>query len=95
MMMTVLTMAFCLMGASLEQELAAGGKRRSGVTSIARPTMGLSIMVQWSVANGCVWMDVRRLEALFDVVVTSTADGTVYAMIPLEDETAEDDGGES
>lgn len=60
-----------------------------------RPTTGHGVMVQWSVANGCVWMDARRLETLFGVVVTSTTDGTdkIYAMIPLEDETAEDDGG--
>ncbi|KAE8812075.1 Kinesin-4 [Hordeum vulgare] len=74
------------------EELVGGDKRMNGVTSVTRSTTGLGGMVQWSVADGRVWLDVRRMVALFGVVVTSMADGTVkiYAVIPPEDETLED-----
>jgi hypothetical protein len=49
-------------------------------------------MVQRSVADGLVWLDVHRLVPLSDIVMTSTADGTskIYALIPPEYGTAAD-----
>ena len=57
----------------MEQVLAGGDKRRSGVTSTARPPTDPDIMALQSFSDGRVWMDTRRMVALSGVVVASTA----------------------
>ena len=59
-------------GIVLEQELAGGDKRRSGVTSTARPTMDPGGMALRSFGDGRVWMDTCRMVALSGAVVAST-----------------------
>ena len=53
--------------------MAGGNKRRSGVTSTARPTADHGGMVLRSFDDVRVWMDTRRMVALSDAVVASTA----------------------
>jgi hypothetical protein len=57
----------------LEHVLAGEDKRRSGVTSTARPTADPGGMALRSFGDGCVWMDTCRLVALSGAVVASTA----------------------
>ena len=67
----------------MEQVLAGGDKRRSGVISDMSTTAGLSGMEQRGLAGGRVMMDERRMVALTDVVVASTAarPGKVNAVV--------------
>ena len=72
-------------GIVLEQVLAGGDKRRSGVAS-GTSTSGVS--VAWSSggpAGGRVMMDERRMAALSGVVVASMAErpSTVHATVQL------------
>ena len=60
-------------GIVLEHVLAGGDKRRSGVTSIARPTADPDGTALWSFGDRRVWMDTRMTVALSSVVVPSTA----------------------
>ena len=57
----------------MEQVLAGGDKRRSGVVSDTSTTAGLSGMEQRDLAGGCVMMDERRMVVLSGIVVASTA----------------------
>ena len=50
-----------------------GGKRRSGVTSTARPTMDHGGMALQSFGGGRAWMDTCRMVALSGIVVASAA----------------------
>ena len=50
-----------------------GGKRRSGVTSTARPATDHGGMALRSFGDGRAWMDTHRMVALSGVVVASTA----------------------
>ena len=56
----------------MEQVMARGGKRRSGVTSTARLTVDHRGMELRSIGDGRVWMETRRMVALFDAMVAST-----------------------
>ena len=64
--------AFPLEGIVLEQVMAGGGKRSSGVTSTARPTTDPVGMALRSFGGGRVWMDTCRMMALSGAVVVST-----------------------
>ena len=57
----------------MDQVLAGGDKRRSGVVSDTSTTAGLSGMEQQGLAGGRVMMDERRMVALSGVVVALTA----------------------
>ena len=57
----------------MEQALAGGDKRRSGMASDTSTTAGLSGMEQRGLASGRVMMDERRMVELSGVVVVSTA----------------------
>ena len=69
----------------MEQVLAGGDKRRSGVVSDTSTTAGLRGMEQWGLAARRVMMDERRMVALSGVVVASTAarPGKVDAAVQL------------
>ena len=56
----------------MEQVLAGGDKRRSGVTSTARPTTDLNGMALRSFVDGHVWMDTCRMVALSGPVMALT-----------------------
>ena len=56
----------------MEQVLAGGDKRRSGVVSDTSTMAGLSGMEQRGLAGGRVMMDECRMVALSGVVVAST-----------------------
>ena len=55
----------------MEQVLAGGDKRRSGVTSTARSRVELGGMAQLRFADGRVWMDTRMMVLSCGVAVTS------------------------
>ena len=57
----------------MEQVMDGGGKRRSGVTSTARPTIDHGGMALRSFSEGRTWMDMRRMVAMSGVVVASMA----------------------
>ncbi|KAE8778588.1 Kinesin-4 [Hordeum vulgare] len=57
----------------LEQVLAGGDKRKSGVTFTARPMADPGGMVLRSFADGRVWMNTCRMVELSDTVVASMA----------------------
>ena len=67
----------------MEQVLAGGDKRRSGVVSDTSTTAGLSGMEQRGLAGGRVMMDERRMAELSGVVVASmtTRPGKVHATV--------------
>ena len=56
----------------MEQVLAGGDKRRSGVASGTSTTAGLSGMEQLALVGRRAMMDERRMVALYGVVVAST-----------------------
>ena len=53
--------------------MAGGDKRSSGATSTARPTTDHGGMALQIFGDGRMWMDTRRMVALFDVMLASTA----------------------
>ena len=57
----------------MEHVLAGGDKRRSGVTSTARPTADPCGMAPRRFGDGRVWTDTCRIVALFGAMVASTA----------------------
>ena len=57
----------------MEQVLAGGDKRRSGVTSTARPTMDPGGMALRCFGDGRVWMDTRNMVPFSGAVVASMA----------------------
>ena len=57
----------------MEQVLAGGDKRKSGVTFAARPMADPDGMVLRSFADGRVWMNTCRMVELSGTVVASTA----------------------
>ena len=56
----------------MEQVLVGRDKRKSSVSSTARPTVDPGGMVLRSFGNGRVWTDTCRMVELFGVVVVST-----------------------
>lgn len=74
----------------MEQELAGGDKKRSGVASTAATTTGLDGVAQRSLSDGRA-----QVVALSGVVVASTVVwlGKVNALIAPEGGMAEDGGG--
>ena len=57
----------------MEQVLVGRDKRKSGVSSTARPTADPGGMVLRRFGDGRVWTDTWRMVELFGVVVASTA----------------------
>jgi hypothetical protein len=80
----------------LEQVLAGGAMRWSGVESTSSTMACLGGVAQWGLGDGSGLMGARRMVAMSGVVVASTAEGPgkVNALIPPEDGTAEDGSGE-
>ena len=57
----------------MEQVLVGGDKRKRGVSSCPFMVVDLGGMAKWRLGARCAKMDLRRMVALSDIVVASTA----------------------